>query len=159
MVGRVFLVALFSLLSYKFGMSLCKSCGDSLPAEEDYVKCINSCTLHYTCSGLAEKTWRQWAKAKRETYRCILCRNSANDNNSVKSVDSQQDVHEASNTKCIPLSEDLIEAIEKSVERAVNAVLGTKINNLMDQINGIEESVTFCSNKVDDFVKQLNSFF
>jgi regulator of replication initiation timing len=143
-------------------MSLCKSCGNTLPPDEDYVKCVNSCTLHYTCSGLAEKTWRQWARAKRDTYRCILCRNAATDNSSTRSVDSQQDAtSEAGNIntiKSMPLSEDLLGAIEKSVERAVNAAIGNKLNNVIQQISNLEKSVTFCSDKVDDFFKQLNDF-
>lgn len=125
-------------------MSLkCTACDDPLP-KDDFVQCtIKKCKLHYECSGLTEKTYRQMGATRRETYRCRLCRE---DNTEHKKPAAQSPTR-----KQITL-EDLflkIENMEFSVQKSVKDV--------KDEVFELQKSVSYSTDKIDDFIQELQA--
>lgn len=58
-------------------MSDCSICGETLPLEEDQVKCLGCRkSYHFNCSGLSESTYRRMSNSKKDQWRCINCRQS-----------------------------------------------------------------------------------
>lgn len=79
-------------------MSVCNSCPELLPPENDYVSC-GGCRgrFHYGCSGLREAVWRKYSAEIKAAWRCAICKAKTladNDKNTVLSnSDIQSDAH------------------------------------------------------------------
>lgn len=133
-------------------MSVCSSCGEDLLGDNDVVKCsVSNCKLHYTCAGVAEKSWKQMGNVRRETYCCILCRNLKKDSGSVSEFSSVFDAKEGLSK----LPENFFENLEKKVENIVQRAVEKKLKMFNDTILDFQKSVDYCSSSVDDFVEKI----
>lgn len=115
--------------------NLCTVCERKLPADGDYVKCaINNCKLHYDCANLARKTYQQMGQNKRDTYKCILCRN---------------------NDGIIPA--DFFMKMENKVEEIVRNSLHKQTEIFNEQINEMKKLLDFTSAKYEDIIQENKS--
>uniref|UniRef100_A0A1B6IWK4 PHD-type domain-containing protein n=1 Tax=Homalodisca liturata TaxID=320908 RepID=A0A1B6IWK4_9HEMI len=129
-------------------MSLCSSCGDELPPDNDYVKCaVSSCKLHYNCAGVAEKSWRQMGNVRRDVYCCVLCRNLKKDSGSISSGTFTTDLQEHSNVSKQNIPENFFQDLEKKIEKIVSSTIEKHLKSIGDKFNEFEISVDFCSKK------------
>lgn len=122
----------------------CNVCKDPLPPD-DFVKCTaNNCKLHYECSGISEKTYRQMGSARRDSYKCRLCRDDTS-----ASSDVQKKTEKTSAKTQITL-DDLFVKMDNS-EIAVKQ----SIKEVKESVCELQTSVSFCTDKIDDFIKEL----
>lgn len=141
---------------------LCSSCNTPLPVDNDFVLCsLSNCKLHYQCAGITEKSYRQMGQDRRDKYKCVLCRNRYSDSTSVKSdsgseknfVLPKENVSKSlGNVTLDTLFKKLCDFESKTTDQLKNMVTMSHFSN---EIDTLKTAVNFCSDKVDDFTKEL----
>lgn len=139
--------------------SVCASCNDQLPDDNDFVFCtLRGCKLHYQCAGVTEKTYRNMRRDRREKYVCVLCKNK--DNASAKSSLGDLSTHsgdsvsnQAGNISLDTLYRKICDFETKVTNDLKNVVTMSYFQN---EIKGLQTSVDFFSGKIDDFIKELS---
>lgn len=125
----------------------CAACSDVL-RHEDCVKCtLNSCKLHYECSGISEKSWRTMGQQRRDTYKCRICRVGDSGSNASSDGDLSQAKPTATGKSNPPKDSERFDRLFEQ--------LSSMEKNSKKDLDELKESVNFTANKIDDFMTEL----
>lgn len=127
----------------------CSACKKLLP-DNDFVKCVKGCQLHYDCAGIAKKTYSQMRQPKRDSYKCILCRGYDLPFNDL----SQKEPIEQF---LLRREEEFMQRMEDRIENMIANSLAKNtelLQNKIDEIDEVVKSVKFISEQYDEMVAQ-----
>ncbi|KAG8237755.1 hypothetical protein J437_LFUL014298 [Ladona fulva] len=140
-------------------MAICKKCKQTLPKDGQYITCSGSEeSLHFSCAGVAEATWRNKSLKKKEEWRCIECRNSGS--TSTKSCETgdilsalktlSQDVRDLKNS--VTYISNSNDDFQKNIEYN-----NKMISELMVAVNELRNEIQKKDQIIDNLNMRVNS--
>lgn len=132
------------------------ACGDPLPPAGDYVKCVfGGCKLHYECSGLSEKTYRQMGQTRRDSYKCRLCRGGDTASSGGADSDNSESAQAKRSVENVTLNQ--LFAKLDSMEKNFKLTMESHTKDVQKTVEELKVSVVYCTEKIDDFVKEIGA--